>query len=149
MVRPRDCAPDWRPVAARPPPRSEVISWRDLYARQGHLHVLDDPDPSLDETTLVLCDTDEEEVYLYMESVVRACLLALKDGVAHVVCVEPGRYDISVRDALASLRLWLIQHSGVYSEDIADDMRWVAASIWDALASVSVHHLHSILRFLM
>jgi hypothetical protein len=134
MVRPRACAPDGRPVAARPPPRSERVSWRDLYARQGHLHVLDDPDPSLDETTLILCDdTEEEEVYLYMDSVLRACQLALQDGVTYVVCVEPGPHDISIRDALVSLRWWILQHSGVYPKAIAADMRWIADHLWAAL----------------
>jgi hypothetical protein len=128
------------------------MTWRDVYARQGHLDVLDDHDPRLDETTLmVLDDTDDEYVYLYMESVLRACHVALKDGVDRVVCVEPGRHDISVRDALASLRLWLIQHSGVYSKDVADDMRWITCHIWAALGQQDdrlVHACRDMLAFL-
>jgi hypothetical protein len=83
----------------------------------------------------VLCDGDdsEEEVYLYMDSVLRACQMALQDGVTYVVCVEPGPHDISIRDALVSLRWWILQHSGVYPKAIAADMRWIADHIWAAL----------------
>jgi hypothetical protein len=140
MVRPRACSP----VVARPPPKSDHISWRDLYVRQGHLDVLDDPDPSLDESTLmVLDDSDDEEVYLYMESVLRACQMALQDGVVYVVCVEPGQYDIGVRDALTSLRWWILQHSGVYPKDVAADMRWISDHIWAALGHKDAYLVHA------
>jgi len=119
------------------------------------MDVLDDPHPGLDETTLVLCDDSdsEDEVYLYMESVIRACLLALQDGLDRVVCVEPGR-DISVRDALTSLRWWILQHSGVYSKAIAADMRWIADQVWTCLHQDTRLNsvratCHDILSFLM